>query len=186
MQIQVTNQVFIGGVYLTSNQEQTFFFFDSFGLDGFKNFIIEDEMPIVNKILLGVEQINRSDNKITLCKIKFNLGACKDLTKEEIESLSDTARYFFHFIQAFGIKLKLRSFVSIWMVEDRIQDLDSSTCGIFQIYFYGNLFNPDENSKIQGETKLNKKTVEMLLNELFSLDDKENEIKMEEYAEKQE
>ena len=162
------------------------FFFDSFGLDGLKNFIIEDEMPIVNKILLGVEQINRSDNKITLCKIKFNLGACKDLTKEEIESLSDTARNFFHFIQAFGIKLKLRSFVSIWIVEDRIQDLDSSTCGIFQIYFYGNLFNPDENSKIQGETKLNRKTVEMLLNELFSLDDKENEIKMEEYAEKQE
>ena len=35
-----------------------------------------------------------------------------------------------------------------------------------------------------GETKLNKKTVEMLLNELFSLDDRENKIKMEEYAEK--
>ena len=35
-----------------------------------------------------------------------------------------------------------------------------------------------------GETKLNKKTVEMLLNELLSLDDRENEIKMEEYAEK--
>ena len=68
------------------------------------------------------------------------------------------------------------------MVEDRIQDLDSSTCGIFQIYFYENLFNPDENSTIQGETKLNKKTMEMLLNELFSLDDRENEIKMEEYA----
>ena len=32
--------------------------------------------------------------------------------------------------------------------------------------------------------KLYKKTVEMLLNELFSLDDKENEIKMEEFAEK--
>ena len=70
------------------------------------------------------------------------------------------------------------------MVEDRIQDLDSSTCGIFQIYFYDNLFSPDENSTIQGETKLNKKTVEMLLNKLFSLDDRENEIKMEEYAEK--
>ena len=68
--MQVTNQVFIGRVYLTSNQEQTFFFFDSFGLDGVKNFIIEDEMSIVNKILLGVEQINRSDNKITLYKIQ--------------------------------------------------------------------------------------------------------------------
>ena len=70
------------------------------------------------------------------------------------------------------------------MVENRIQDLDSATCGIFQIYCYENLFNSDKNSKIQGETKLKKSTVEMLLNELFSLDDRENEIKIEEYADK--
>ena len=68
------------------------------------------------------------------------------------------------------------------MVEDRIQDLDSTTCGIFQLCFYENLFNPDKNSKIQNESKLKKTTVETLLNELFSLDDRENEIKMEEYA----
>ena len=55
------------------------------------------------------------------------------------------------------------------MVEDRLQDLDSVTCGIFQIHFYENLFNPSENSKIQNETKLKKSTVEKLLNELFSL-----------------
>ena len=42
----------------------------------------------------------------------------------------------------------------------------------------------DENSKIQSETKLKKSTVETLLNELFSLNDKDNEIKMEEYADK--
>ena len=83
--------------------------------------------------------MNRSDQKITLCKIKFNLGACKDLTKKEVDSLSDTARNFFYFIQAFGLKLKLRSFVNICMFEDRVQDLDSATCGIFQIYFYDNL-----------------------------------------------
>ena len=126
--------------------------------------------------------MNKTDQKITLCKMKFNLGACKQLSKKEIYSLSDTAREFFYFVQAFGIKLKLRSFVNIWMVEDRIQDLDSATCGIFQLYFYDNLFNPDKNSKIQNETKLKKSTVETLLNELFSLDDKENEIKMIEYA----
>ena len=45
-------------------------------------------------------------------------------------------------------------------LEDRLQDLDSSTCVIFQLYFYDNLFNPNENSKIQGNIKLNKKTVE--------------------------
>ena len=86
-------------------------------------------------------------------------------------------------MQAFGIKLKLRNFVNIWMVEDRLQNLDSSTCGIFQLYFYDNLFNPDKNSKIQSNTKLNKKTVETLLNELFVLDNQdENEQKMLEYA----
>ena len=64
------------------------------------------------------------------------------------------------------------------MVEDRIQDLDSNTCGIFQVYFYENLFNPNQNSKIQNDTKFKKSTVETLLNELCHLDYKENEIKM--------
>ena len=126
--------------------------------------------------------MDRTDDKITLCKVKFNLSACKKLTEKEINSLSETARNFFYFIQAFGIKLKLRGFVNIWMVEDRLQDLDSATCSIFQIYFYQNLLNPEENNKIQGNAKLNKKTVETLLNEVFSLDDKENEIKVEKYA----
>ena len=158
------------------------FFFDSFGLGGLKYFIIQDYKKIIDNILLGIEQMDKTDKKITLCKIKFNLGACKELTKEEINSLSETARNFFYFIQAFGIKLKLRRFVNIWMVEDRLQDLDSATCGIFQIHFYENLFNPNENSKIQNETKLKKSTVEKLLNELFPLEDTENEIKMEQYA----
>ena len=70
------------------------------------------------------------------------------------------------------------------MVEDRIQDLDSTTCGISQLHFYENLFNPDKNSKIQNDGKLQKTTVKTLLNELFSLDDRKNEIKMEQYADK--
>ena len=69
------------------------------------------------------------------------------------------------------------------MVEDRSQDLDSSTCGIFQLHFYNNLFNPNENSKIQNDSKLTKRTVETLLNELFTLDDQySNEQKIEQNA----
>ena len=65
------------------------------------------------------------------------------------------------------------------MVEDRIQDLDSATCGLFQLYFYENLFHPNENSKIQDKAKLNKKTIETLLNRLFVLDDQDkNEEKI--------
>ena len=109
------------------------FFFDSYGIEGLKHFIIKDDREIVDKILIGIEKMDRTDDKITLCNIKFNLGACKDLTEDEIISLSNTARNFFYFIQAFRIKPKLRSFVNIWMVEDRLQDLESTTCSIFQI-----------------------------------------------------
>ena len=114
--------------------------------------------------------------------MKFSLSACKELTEDEILSLSETARQFFYFVQSFGNKLKLRSFVNIWMVEDRLQDLKTSTCSIFQIYFYKNLFDPEEESKINGETRLTKKTVETLLNEIFSLDDVQNELKMNNLA----
>ena len=140
------------------------FFFDSFGIEGLRHYIIQNDKKTVEKILLGIEKMDRSDKKITLCKIKFNMGAYKQLSQEENESLSETARNFFYFINAFGIKLTLRSFINVWMVEDRIQDLDSVTSGIFQIYFYENLLNPDKNSSIQGETKLKKTIVEKLLN----------------------
>ena len=160
------------------------FFFDSFGLDGLKHFIVQDDRKIVGKVLFGTEKMTRTDNKIPICRIQFfNLNECKTLSKDELDSLKDTATNLFHFIQDFGIKLKLRSFVNIWMVEDRAQDLDSSTCGIFQLYFYDNLFNPDEKSKIQDNTRLNKKTVETLLNEIFTLDKQnENEQKVQQYA----
>ena len=60
---------------------------------------------------------------------------------------------------------------------------DTAICGIFQISFYDNLFNPNKNSKIQNKTKLNKKTIEILLNKLFVLDDQQqNEKLINEYA----
>ena len=85
-----------------------------------------------------------------------------------------------YFIYSFGNKLKLHDFVNIWMVEDTIHDLNSLTFGIFQIYLYDNLFNPDQNSRIQNKRK---KTIETLLNKLIILDDQEqNETTINEYA----
>ena len=57
------------------------------------------------------------------------------------------------------------------------------TCGTFQLYFYSNLFNPDGNSKIQNKTRLNKRAIETLLNELFAFNDQEtNEETITQYA----
>ena len=103
--------------------------------------------------------------------------------QKNFDALSNTATNFFRFIQAFSNKLKLKVFLNIWTLEDSVQDIDSVTCIIFQIYFYDKLFNPDQNSKIQNKKRIDKKTVEILLNKLFVLNDlKANEEIMEQYA----
>ena len=138
---------------------------------------------MASKILFGTDQMKRTDNKITLANIKFN--ACKNLSKKELDTLSDTATNFFHFAQAFDNKLKLRDFVNIWIVEAKVQDLDSVTCGIFQIYIYDNLFNSNQNNKIQDKKRLNKKTIGILLNKLIVLGDQQtNEQIIRQYANK--
>ena len=105
------------------------------------------------------------------------------MSKKERDNLSDTARDCFYFVQFFGNKLKLCDFVNMWMVEDRVQNRNSVTCDIFQIYFYHSLFNSDQNSKIQNKKRLKKKTAEILLNKLsLPEDQKQNEAKINEYA----
>ena len=63
--------------------------------------------------------------------------------------------------------------------------LRHSNLPYFPICFCDNLLNSDKHSKIQNKTKLNKKTIETLLNKLFVLDNQEqNETVINEYADK--
>ena len=101
--------------------------------------------------------MTRADDKIILFKIKSSMKACKNLSQKEIVHLSDRARDFFHFVQRFGNFLKGNDFLDIWMVEDPIQMTETVTSGLFQIYGYENLFNPDEKSKTQNNKKMTKK-----------------------------
>ena len=98
------------------------------------------------------------------------MKACKNLLQNKIVNLSDRARE--HFVQSFGDYLKVKDFSDIWMAEDPIQMTDSVTCGYFQLYFYEDLFDPDETNKMQNNKRLTKKTIETLLNEFFTFDKK--------------
>ena len=161
------------------------FFFDSFSLNGLKHFIIiQDDKPIVDKILLGIEQMNRTDKKITLCKIKFNLSACKELSKKEIDSLCETARNLFLFRSSVRNKIKtskLCQYLDGWG-----QNTRPRLCNMQNIsnIFLWKVVQSRRKQQNSGCSKVKKGTVEMLFNELFTLDHRENEIKMEEYADK--
>ena len=58
---------------------------------------------MIEKILLGTEQLTRTDKKITLVNIYIFLNACKNLSKNELENLSETAKDNFCFVQSFVI-----------------------------------------------------------------------------------
>ena len=110
------------------------------------------------------------------------MKACKNLSEKEVVNLSDTSHGFFYFVQSSGDFLKVKDYLDIWMVEDPIQMTETVTCCLFQFYFYKNLFNPDQNSKMQNKKRLTKKTIENLLKELLSLDKEDNERLKEQYA----
>ena len=84
------NTTLIDGVFWISTPKKEILFFDTFGIVGLKTFIIQDDQKIIEKILLGIEKMKRTDNKLTLVKIKFAVENYKKLTKKEIPRLGNS------------------------------------------------------------------------------------------------
>ena len=68
------------------------------------------------------------------------------------------------------------------LVDDQLQKIEADTCGIFQLYFYVNLFTSLKSSSIVNDKKLLKSTLVKLLNEIFYLDNDKNESFVEQFA----
>ena len=96
------------------------------------------------------------------------------------KQLTDIAENFLHLLSQFP-RLKMTNNVNILIVEHAIRELTSSTCSLFQLYFYKNIFDPEEISKIINHKTLNKKTLETILNESFTTDVNENEQIIEKF-----
>ena len=73
MLIKVIKNVCIGGVSWIYIQKKEIFLFDSFGFEGFKEFILNNDRNILNKILYGIEKFDKKDNGITLITLKFSM-----------------------------------------------------------------------------------------------------------------
>ena len=85
--------------------------------------------------------------------------------------LTLTAQDLLHLMNEFGKLHKIKDIVKVHLVDDQVQKIETDTCGMFQLYFYFNLFMPVENSSIINNKKLLKSTIEELLNEIFLLID---------------
>ena len=160
-----------------SSKEQTFLF-DSFGFIGLKEFIVDNNKQIIDQFFYGLEKINKKDKIINLTYVRFDNESYKKVKKD---SLTSTAKDFFHSLSEFS-KVHNQSTVDVYMVDDQLQDIKSDTCGLFQLYFYMNLFIPKESSHIVGNRTLSLRTIKNLLNEIFIKDISQNEIVVENFA----
>ena len=167
--------------FLDLHTKKEVFLFNSFGFQGFKEFILQDDQKILNKVLYGIEKVNEKDNKVTLITLKFSMQEYEKIKNKN--RLSETTIDLLDLMYKFGKKHNLRNEVIVHLVDDQLQMIERDTCGMYQIYFYVNLFNPLENSSIIIEKILNKPTIEKLLNEILSTDRQENENRRKQFAE---
>ena len=149
-----------------------------------KYFIIDNDEPTINKLLYNLNKFNKKDKTVNLVSLKFSIETYHKLKKtNEISKLTDITKDFFHLLAEFAKVNNLSNEMTVVLVDDEIQEIYSDTCGLFQLYFYKNLFDPNENSKILNDEHLTKKTVETLLNEMFSTEKNEKKRKVAEFAE---
>ena len=156
--------------------------FDGLRLEGFKFFVVDNDEAIIGELLHNFKKCKVSlvNQKLTLCTTKFSTYSWEKLAHTKKEHLTDTSQIFFHLLMDFS-KLKKTKEMDILTLEHPVQEITSSMCGLLQLYFHKNIFNPDERSKIINHETLNKKTIEQILNEIFSTDVNQNEHEMENY-----
>ena len=102
-----TNWVFIGGVFLDIDQKNNLFLFDSFGLEGFKLFIVNNDQQIINQLLYNFGKCKiKSNEKLTLYSMKFCVDTWEKMLQKTKSQLTETAQNFFHLLEQFA-KLKV-------------------------------------------------------------------------------
>ena len=130
--------------------------------------------------MFGIQKLKKKDQKIIIISLKFSMKEYEKIKNEH--RLRPTTQDLLHLIYEYGRLHNIKDLVTVYSVDHQLQKLEADTCGIFQLYFYFNLFVPYENSSVLGDSKLTKRTVEKLLNEIFSLDRNQNEEEMERFA----
>ena len=161
-------------------KKKEIFLFDSFGFEGLKKFIIDNDRKILNKVLFNLNKFQKIDGKITLISTKFSMLQYEKI--KDMKQLRTTTQDLLHLIYEYGKLHNVQDEITVFSVDDQLQKIETDTCGIFQIYFYYNLFKPLINSSVIKDNVIRKHTIQKLLNEIFSLNKEENEKVVTQFA----
>ena len=85
---------------LDLHEKKEIFLFDSFGFTGFKKFVIDNDVNILNKILYSLQKFQKKDQKITIITIKFSMKEYENIKNEH--RLRQTTQDLLHLIYEYG------------------------------------------------------------------------------------
>ena len=131
-------------------------------------------------MLFGLYKFQKSDHKITLISIKFSMSEYEKI--KDTKQLKTTTQDLLHLMYEFGKLHNIEDEITVFSLDDQLQKIETDTCGIFQIYFYYNLFNPFVDSSVVKDKVISKHTIQKLLNEIFSLNQERNEKVVKQFA----
>ena len=76
------------------------FLFVSFGLEGFKLFIVDNDQQVINELLYNFKKCElKTNQKLKLCILKFCVDTWHKISQKTKDQLTDTAQNFFSFIR---------------------------------------------------------------------------------------
>ena len=131
-------------------------------------------------MLFNLNRFGKNDRKITLISLTFSMQEYEKI--KDLKELRTTTQDLLHLMYEFGKLHNIENEVTVFSLDDQLQKIETDTCGVFQLYFYYNLFNPLNESSIVQDNVISKRTIEKLLNEIFSLNKEQNENIVTQFA----
>ena len=86
------------------------FLFDSFGLEGFKLFIVNNDQQIINTLLYNIRKCeSKSTQKLQLCVMKFCVETWQKMPQKRKDQLTETAQNVFIYLNSLQNSKKLNA-----------------------------------------------------------------------------
>ena len=83
--------------FLDIDPKNNLFLFDSFGLERLKLFVANNNQQIINQLLYNFGKCKvKSNEKLTLCNMKFCVETWGKMQRKTKSQLTETAQNFFH------------------------------------------------------------------------------------------
>ena len=101
--------------FLDLHPKKEIFLFDSFGFEGLKKFIIDNDKKLLNKVLFNLNNFKKSDRKITLISLKFSMREYEKISNKQLKT---TTQDLLHLMYEFRKLHNIQDEITVFSLDD--------------------------------------------------------------------